>query len=130
VVEHLTPLGDHQGERGLSLPGSVHQETDEAGRGQGAAVGGAPDRVHAIAILRRQKAVEGHLGGSPPGPALVVAGAVVGAVPLRGGHAGRRIPRRTKALQGGTSQGDSLRVRLAGQFIDVLEAAGEQRDRG
>jgi len=54
----------------------------------------------------------------------------VGAVPLRGGHAGRRIPRRTKALQGGTSQGDSLRVRLAGQFIDVLEAAGEQRDRG
>jgi len=54
----------------------------------------------------------------------------VGAVPLRGGHAGRRIPRRTEALQSGTSQGDSLRVRLAGQFIDVLEAAGEQRDRG
>lgn len=123
MVQQLSPLGYHQGERRLAFPRSMNQETHKPRRGQSAAIGGTPHGVHAISVLRRQEAIEGHLGGAPPGPTLVVAGAIVGAVPLRGGHAGRRVPRWTQSLQGSATQGDALRVRLAGQLIDVLEAA-------
>lgn len=131
MIEQLAPLGDHQGEGCLALPGSVHQETHESRRRKGAAVRRTPHGVDAIAILRRQEAVKGHLGSAPSGSPLVVASAVVSAIPLRRGHAGRRIPGGTQTFQGGPPQRDSLRVGLPSKLIDLLEAAeiGNEADR-
>lgn len=101
----------------------MHQQADEARRGQDAAIGRAAHAIDAVAVFGRQEAIEGHLGSAPAWTPFIVAGAVVGAIPFGCRHAGRRIPYRAKPLQRGATQRDLVRMRLPGQLIDVLEAA-------
>lgn len=80
----------------------------------------SPYPFDTVRVLRRQVAMERHLGRSPARPLPVVAGPIVGPVASASRNAWRRFPRGAHPFQGGPLERDLRRyLSSEGHIFDV-----------